>query len=130
MIDDLSQPDEGPDPAAESAPEPEPVPQATIDPEPEPDLPPAGWFPDAHDETQERYWTGSAWAEQWRPTRSPAKVAKTTFTAPGESEPLVASEPEPAALPPADWYHDPEDATRQRYWDGQTWTDHYHPPLG
>ena len=64
VIEDLSQPDEGPDPAAESAPEPEPVPQATIDPGPEPDLPPAGWFLDAHDETQERYWTGSAWSEQ------------------------------------------------------------------
>lgn len=27
-------------------------------------------------------------------------------------------------LPPAGWYPDPSDETRQRYWDGETWTDH------
>lgn len=25
--------------------------------------------------------------------------------------------------PPADWYHDPYDPTRARYWDGSAWTD-------
>jgi hypothetical protein len=27
--------------------------------------------------------------------------------------------------PAAGWYPDPEDATRQRYWDGTAWTDHW-----
>lgn len=26
--------------------------------------------------------------------------------------------------PPAGWYPDPQDATRQRYWDGSAWTEH------
>ncbi len=34
----------------------------------------------------------------------------------------------PPSLPPADWYPDPDDASRWRYWDGQRWTDHYHQP--
>lgn len=29
--------------------------------------------------------------------------------------------------PPADWYPDPTDPTRQRYWDGQQWTSNYAP---
>lgn len=26
--------------------------------------------------------------------------------------------------PPAGWYPDPQDANRQRYWDGTAWTEH------
>ena len=26
--------------------------------------------------------------------------------------------------PPAGWYPDPQDASRQRYWDGTSWTEH------
>ena len=26
--------------------------------------------------------------------------------------------------PPAGWYPDPQDADRQRYWDGNAWTEH------
>lgn len=26
--------------------------------------------------------------------------------------------------PPSGWYPDPQDSTRQRYWDGTTWTEH------
>lgn len=26
--------------------------------------------------------------------------------------------------PPAGWYPDPQDSTRQRYWDGTAWTEH------
>lgn len=30
-------------------------------------------------------------------------------------------------LPPADWYNDPEDDRRYRYWDGESWTEHRAP---
>lgn len=26
--------------------------------------------------------------------------------------------------PPADWYSDPDDGTKERFWDGSSWTDH------
>lgn len=29
--------------------------------------------------------------------------------------------------PPAGWYPDPQDNTRQRYWDGNAWTEHTAP---
>ena len=29
--------------------------------------------------------------------------------------------------PSAGWYSDPHGADRQRYWDGERWTDHYSP---
>ncbi len=32
-----------------------------------------------------------------------------------------------SGLPDPAWYVDPDDDTRLRYWDGQGWTDHYHP---
>jgi Protein of unknown function (DUF2510) len=38
--------------------------------------------------------------------------------APGPSEPT-----EPAALPPAGWYPDPQHAYGQRWWNGTTWTE-------
>lgn len=28
---------------------------------------------------------------------------------------------------PADWYPDPDDATKLRYWDGTAWTEHFAP---
>lgn len=31
------------------------------------------------------------------------------------------------AEPPADWYPDPDDLSRRRYWDGSEWTDHFAP---
>lgn len=30
-------------------------------------------------------------------------------------------------LPPADWYPDPNDDRQYRYWDGESWTEHYAP---
>jgi Protein of unknown function (DUF2510)/Domain of unknown function (DUF4328) len=32
-----------------------------------------------------------------------------------------------AVLPPPNWYPDPQDPTRSRYWDGTRWTEHTHP---
>lgn len=32
--------------------------------------------------------------------------------------------------PQAGWYPDPEDATQQRYWDGEQWTEHRAPLAG
>ena len=44
--------------------------------------------------------------------------------------PTVASTVAPAAvpLPPADWYPDPADPSRWRWWDGVTWTHHVSAP--
>ncbi len=33
----------------------------------------------------------------------------------------------PPPLPPPDWYADPADAVQQRWWSGQSWTDHVRP---
>lgn len=30
----------------------------------------------------------------------------------------------PPALPPAGWYPDPDESSRQRWWDGSKWTEH------
>ena len=32
-------------------------------------------------------------------------------------------------LPPAGWYPDPNDPLRQRYWNGEMWTEHFAPPV-
>jgi hypothetical protein len=32
-----------------------------------------------------------------------------------------------AGLPPPNWYPDPQDPSRSRYWDGTRWTEHTHP---
>ena len=29
-------------------------------------------------------------------------------------------------MPEAGWYQDPHNPNQQRYWDGQTWTEHTH----
>jgi RsiW-degrading membrane proteinase PrsW (M82 family) len=49
------------------------------------------------------------------------------FPSPSVS-PSVA--PAAVALPPADWYPDPADPSRWRWWDGVTWTHHVSSPAG
>ncbi len=44
-----------------------------------------------------------------------------------ETAALTMAIPAGDALPPADWYPDPEDRRRIRYWDGQDWTGHVRP---
>lgn len=41
--------------------------------------------------------------------------------------PTPESEP-PSPLPPAGWYPDPKDGSRQQYWDGADWTGQTWPP--
>jgi hypothetical protein len=38
----------------------------------------------------------------------------------------AAPVPAAAALPPANWYPDPQNAQQLRWWDGQAWTSHTH----
>jgi len=71
------------------------------------------------------------------PVPSPgAGPAPSPGMAPSSVAPVGAARPpEPArpspATPPAGWFPDPEPDPsrpgRQRYWDGDAWTDHYHP---
>ena len=35
-----------------------------------------------------------------------------------------------AGLPPPNWYPDPQDPSRSRYWDGTRWTEHTHSLVG
>ena len=38
--------------------------------------------------------------------------------------PTAAAAPAPATTPPAGWYPAPDEPGRQRFWDGQAWTEH------
>ena len=71
---------------------------------------PAGWYPDAHDDSSERWWGGTAWTANTRPLSQ----------APGQAPPP----PVPAlfALPPAGWYPDPQNAVGEKWFDGADWT--------
>ena len=44
--------------------------------------------------------------------------------APVVAPPAEGAAPDPTATIPADWYPDPSDRTRLRYWDGAGWTVH------
>jgi hypothetical protein len=93
---------------------------------------PAGWYRSAANPSEVRYWDGSQWTTS--PDDQPGGPPVTN----GRGD-LVGSEPQPhpgdghhdlsgAARPttagaPANWYPDPADRTRLRYWDGLGWTE-------
>jgi uncharacterized protein DUF2510 len=82
----------------------------------------AGWYadPEGHGRGR-RYWDGSQWTEHYE---HPAQ-AQPAPVQPVQQAPVQ----QPAQqLPPAGWKDDPEGGPGMRYWDGQQWTDHYHPP--
>ena len=44
------------------------------------DTPPAGWYADPEDPSQQRYWDGSAWTEHRAPGAQPAPAAKPSYS--------------------------------------------------
>ena len=66
----------------------------------------AGWYDDPGGSGDLRYWDGSAWARELRPSAGAV------------------------ALTPAGWYPDPAHPDWDRYWDGAAWTAGLRPPPG
>jgi Protein of unknown function (DUF2510) len=97
----------------------------------DPPVRPAGWYRNAANPDEVRYWDGSEW------TTTPAEPAGGTRSNGhgdlGGAEPHADSGDGPRDLgapgratnpaQPADWYPDPSDRTRLRYWDGLGWTE-------
>ncbi len=54
-------------------------------------LPPANWYPDPRDPTQQRYWDGQSWTVQTRPVEAQAPQPTTV-----DPTPAAAASPEPA----------------------------------
>ena len=93
---------------------------------------PAGWYRSAANPEEVRYWDGSAWTA---PPADPDGGAPPSNGRGdlGGAEPHVGSgdghgdldAEGRAATPgvPANWYPDPSDRTRLRYWDGLGWTE-------
>ncbi|HMT05762.1 MAG: DUF2510 domain-containing protein [Solirubrobacterales bacterium] len=94
-----------------------------------------GWKDDPKNPEFERYWRGKYWSEIRRPKNPEAweagqqagkvklsPVAPTpsgTAPIPGAGDgPLPTSPP----APPAGWYPDQIDPSRERYWTGTNWT--------
>lgn len=61
-----------------------------------------GWYLNADDVTQERYWNGEEWTRTRRVNNPPTE---------GSDD------------PPAGWYPDPSQVDTQRYWTGTEWTE-------
>jgi hypothetical protein len=55
---------------------------------------------------------------------APAAPVAAAPPAPVVAPPADGTTPDPTATVPADWYPDPSDRTRLRYWDGAGWTVH------
>lgn len=63
---------------------------------------PAGWYPDPHDASQQRYWSGSAWAELRRP-RGPVP-APWASPPPPPPAPRASWAPPPPQVATGKWY--------------------------
>jgi len=64
--------------------------------------------------------------------QQPAQVPAQAY-APAPAAPMAPTPPPAPAvtnLPPAGWFEDPQNPTQFRYWDGATWTNHFHPKQG
>ncbi len=85
----------------------------------------AGWYedPERHGRGR-RYWDGGQWTEHYE---HPAPAAQAAPVTPAP-QPVVQQQAPAQQLPPAGWKDDPEGGPGMRYWDGNQWTDHYHPP--
>jgi hypothetical protein len=63
-----------------------------------------------------------------REARRPGGAAARAPEPAAPEPPVLTALPAPAgeggAAPPEGWYTDPLDATEQRWWDGEAWTDH------
>ncbi|QBI20737.1 DUF805 domain-containing protein [Egibacter rhizosphaerae] len=83
-------------------------------------LPQPGWFEDPTDERMLRYWDGNQWAEQWHPKQD----ADLPPSAGRSSSEESSQRPVPAEHPPPGWHADPYGLPGQRWWDGDSWTEH------
>ena len=94
---------------------------------------PAGWYRNAADPDEVRYWDGAGWAA---PPEAEGRVSGSGSPTGVEPPEGVVGQVVPGATPvdppsvraaegpmPADWYPDPADRTRLRYWDGLGWTE-------
>ena len=72
-------------------------PMGQTDPGPQ-QSPPPGWYKDPSGEYEQRYWDGSAWADNARTDN-------------------LFNRADPG------WYRDPTGEHKWRYWDGSAWTD-------
>jgi hypothetical protein len=87
---------------------------------------PAGWYQNASNPAEVRFWDGATWTDNrngspsvTRPLSGASRVGQ---TAPGPSPALPPVDATPSTETPAGWYPDPSDATRLRHWDGSGWT--------
>jgi hypothetical protein len=63
------------------------------------------------------------------PQAAAAQVATAAPAPAAVAQPTPQPPPPPPSLPPAGWY--PDAASGQlRWWDGERWTEHYHPGVG
>jgi hypothetical protein len=97
-----------------------------------PTVRPAGWYRSAANPDEVRYWDGS----QWTTAPDDPAVGPTTTNGRGDlggvephidpvddhGYPDAAGRPAAPAVS-ANWYPDPADRTRLRYWDGLGWTE-------
>ena len=103
--------------------------------------PPAGWYADPTGHHGQRWWDGQSWSDHVADGQAvasdPVLAAQSVATAETASAsrnggPLEANSASlgrrkdlsEAGQPPAGWYADPTGHHGQRWWDGQSWSDH------